>query len=116
MGATDLKTILIHSGKQIVINKDGLRTIEVIDHNTKTGKSEDNKKTTNTLNVLHQNVRSLFNCVNQIEVEIDKINPLAFGVSEHWLSEDQIKVLKLSSYDLISATCRDEGHHGGVGI
>lgn len=39
-------------------------------------------------------------------------DPDIVGVTEHWQSQEQIKMYGLEGYELISIYCREFGHHG----
>jgi hypothetical protein len=65
--------------------------------------------------ILHHNVQSLFNKQMELMVllntSLHNINALCF--TEHWLSEDQLILLQINNFKLVSKFCRkdfkDEG-------
>lgn len=64
--------------------------------------------------ILHQNVNSIGNCVNEIEVFLRDNNCDIFCVSEHWQSADNLGLLNILNYKLISSFCRTS--YGGTAI
>lgn len=69
------------------------------------------------MSVIHQNVRSLGNCIDLLE-DILKDNPdcKILCLTEHWKSEEQIKSLGIQNFSLSARFCRNEGEHGGAAI
>lgn len=69
------------------------------------------------MSVIHQNVQSLGNSVNRVEDMIQNNPDCKFlCLTEHWKTEDQLKMLPIKEFNLCSCFCREEGEHGGVAV
>lgn len=67
-----------------------------------------------TIVVCHQNIASLDNKTQKLEVLLKsdlKCNILA--LTEHWLTDDKLKCVELDGYKLASSYCRKTIKHGG---
>lgn len=74
-------------------------------------------KDTFNITLLHQNVQSLGNSVPQIEVILSEMNnPYFLCLTEHWQCSEQLSVLQISEYTLVSSFCRGRGEHGGAAV
>lgn len=73
------------------------------------GKEED------LLILFHQNIQCLRNKVGELEVYIDsqKDRPDVICLTEHWMTEEEIKFIKIQGYQLKSFFTRKERQHGG---
>jgi hypothetical protein len=65
--------------------------------------------------ILHHNVQSLFNKQMKLMVllntSLHNINALCF--TEHWLSEDQLNLLVINNFKLVSKFCKKDFKNGG---
>jgi hypothetical protein len=65
--------------------------------------------------ILHHNVQSLLNKQMKLTVllntSLQGIDVLCF--TEHWLSEDQIVLLEINNFKLVSKFCRKDCKNGG---
>lgn len=66
--------------------------------------------------VIHINVQSISNKVDQLNDFLELNNFDVFCVSEHWLNLANLGKINLLNYTLISAFCRSNSAHGGVAI
>lgn len=66
--------------------------------------------------MLHQNVQSIGNCINQLECVLNEHNCNVLAVSEHWKSEDQLAAYRIDGFNMVSSFCRESGKHGGVAL
>lgn len=69
-----------------------------------------------SLTICHQNIQSLRNKIDEVEVEceLNKIDILC--LSEHWMTCDQIISIKIEGYTLVNYFCRSNFKNGGVAI
>lgn len=66
--------------------------------------------------VLHINVRSLLNKVDELHLILENYKTDILCISEHWLSSEDLSNIKIDNFKIMSAFCRDKGEHGGVAI
>lgn len=72
---------------------------------------------TNLVSLLHQNLRSIGNSADQLEMLLSIHSDCHFlCVTEHWKSIDQLKEHNLRGYYLVNSYCRQEGQHGGSAV
>nr|CAI5821856.1 unnamed protein product [Callosobruchus analis] len=79
---------------------------------------QDQRKTLNNYYcIIHQNVQSLGNSVDKINLVLQE-HPLCkvLCVTEHWKSEEQLQQIGIQGFKLASSFCREEGHHGGAAV
>ncbi|KAK9687362.1 hypothetical protein QE152_g36505 [Popillia japonica] len=69
-----------------------------------------------TFSVFHQNVQYLNNSVEELQAFLADIPCDVVCITEHWMSEDQIKFAILENCNLVSHFCRDLHKHGGSAI
>ena len=78
-------------------------------------KDEKQVRSRNDLNILHQNIRSLWGKCGELEIlldtEVTKVDVLCF--TEHWLNYHKIKAININHFTLASAFCRENSDHGG---
>jgi len=67
------------------------------------------------LRILRHNVQSLFNKKNEITLmlSVDRMHINVLCLTEHWLSEDQLKVVYIDNFNLVSKYCRTTSLLGG---
>ena len=67
------------------------------------------------LRILHHNVQSLYNKLLHIKMmlTIDNLNANMLCLTEHWLCEDQMNVLNIHQFKLVSKFCRSSSASGG---
>lgn len=65
---------------------------------------------------MHQNVRSLNRSIDQIGDLVSEYAPNFLGLTEHWLSDEQLHVVRIDGYTLVSGYCRDSDRHGGAAL
>ena len=56
---------------------------------------------------------------NKIDYVIELLNEFKIDIlciGEHWLSVDEISLIKIPGYQLADSFCRIKGHHGGSAI
>lgn len=65
--------------------------------------------------ILHQNIQSLLNKINEIEVFLDTYDETiqVIALTEHWLGVNDTLVTKVDGYELASCFCRTSKLHGG---
>lgn len=69
------------------------------------------------ISLIHHNVQSLGNSVNQLEVLLEEHVECKFlCITEHWKSEQQLMVHGFRRFRLVTSFCREEGQHGGAAI
>ncbi|CAH1959374.1 unnamed protein product [Acanthoscelides obtectus] len=67
--------------------------------------------------LLHQNVQSLGNSINEInQMLMDHDDCKFICITEHWKSQDQIINYGIRNFKLASCFCRKEGKHGGSAV
>lgn len=66
--------------------------------------------------VIHQNVQSIGNCVERLELECNREKCSILIITEHWKSVSGIRDYKIRNFVLKSSYCREEATHGGVAI
>jgi exonuclease III len=78
-------------------------------------KGEKQVRTGNNLNVVHQNIRSLWGKCGELEIlletEINNAKVLCF--TEYWLNCHKIHVININHFMLANAFCRRNSDHGG---
>lgn len=75
------------------------------------------KMRTHLVSMIHQNLRSLGNSVDMLQVLLNSNKDCHFlCVTEHWKSSLQLESYRLLGYELISSYCRNEGEHGGSAV
>lgn len=65
--------------------------------------------------ILHLNVQSMRNKLDQLRLLTSETNCNIICVSEHWLDESSMLSVRLDGFSLVSYFCRKK-HHGGVAI
>lgn len=70
----------------------------------------------NTLSILHQNVQSLRNKIDQLDVELNLQNISIACFTESWLKSNELNAINLNGYTLSSSYCRNVYKNGGVTI
>lgn len=76
-----------------------------------------NKRNNTKFNILHLNVQSIRNKINEIEVFIAKNVYYDFLLfNEHWCTQDELRYLCINNYTLVSEFSRTKFSHGGVAI
>lgn len=60
---------------------------------------------------MHQNIRCLSNKINQVQVILNSQNIDILMLSEHWLSEEQIRATYLDGFSLASFSSREPKKH-----
>lgn len=68
------------------------------------------------MSIIHQNVRSVNNCVDLLINVVQEHSPHFLCLTEHWLTKDQINALRLCDYKLVSSYCRGPSERGGAAI
>ena len=78
-------------------------------------KGEKQVRNCKNLNILHQNIRSLWGKCGELEIlletEITKVEVLCF--TEHWLNNHKLQAININHFTLASAFCRRNSDHGG---
>lgn len=67
----------------------------------------------NCFSVLHQNIQSIRNKVQQLDVELQTINSSLVCITEHWCRGDEIAHIVLNSYELACHYSRTTMRGGG---
>lgn len=62
------------------------------------------------------NIQCLSNKVDMLELLLDEYSPGIVSVSEHWLSSEQLDLIHINGYKMVSAFCRSNYAHGGTVI
>ncbi|KAK9687885.1 hypothetical protein QE152_g35937 [Popillia japonica] len=78
--------------------------------------SESDKLLQSNFSLLFLNIRSLRNKYLPLDVFLSDISPHIFCVADHGLTCDEIKLFKISNYNLINSFCRSDFCGGGVAI
>lgn len=74
-------------------------------------------KNKRSLTVFHINIQCISNKVDQINSIPDiAIRSGVLCFSEHWMSEADLKLIKINGFQLVSFFCRKNHQHGGVSI
>ena len=69
------------------------------------------------LNIFYWNLQSLLNKIDIISVLLNQYDVDILCVVEHWLSADELCLIKFSGYVLVDYFCRPKnGMHGGSAI
>lgn len=66
------------------------------------------------LRVFHQNAQCLRNKLNLFEIELEKLGVDVACISEHWLKESELQLLKIRGYNICTAFTRNKMKNGGV--
>lgn len=66
--------------------------------------------------MLHLNVQSITNKVDELNLLLDSNQIDILCLSEHWLPFNKLEKIKLKNYNLISSFCRKDKERGGVAI
>lgn len=70
-----------------------------------------------TISLIHQNVRSIGNSVDLLEDVLRSNQECGFlCISEHWKTEQQLKVIGFENFSLGAYFCRERDEHGGVAV
>lgn len=76
-----------------------------------------NKPPGSKVNIFFQNVQGLANKVLELDVELLNIgNPFIVCLSETWLTKQNVALVCLSNYSLLTSYCRTNFNRGGVAI
>ncbi|XP_045471745.1 intracellular protein transport protein USO1-like [Harmonia axyridis] len=72
----------------------------------------------NEITVIHQNLQSIGNCVDELNEFLQAQNKCTFlCVTEHWKTASQLPIYKIEHYNLAASFCRTlENKHGGSAI
>lgn len=70
-----------------------------------------------SLGLFHWNFQGLGTAFNELECEL-KNHPecTMVCITEHWKTEEELKVMAIENFKLISSFCRDKGKHGGSAV
>ena len=68
------------------------------------------------IKIFHQNIRGLRHKGDELLIALSNINPLVLCLSEHRLSNDEIKHMHMNQYSLGAHFSRSKYTHGGVAI
>ena len=66
--------------------------------------------------MLYWNTQSILNKLDYINSLLEDLNVNILCLTEHWLSKDELFLLKIPGYYLVSFYCRNHGQHGGSAI
>lgn len=66
--------------------------------------------------LVHQNVQSIGNCLNQLDLFVNELDVTFLTITEHWKSKDELLLYKFSNFNLVSSFSRESGKHGGCAI
>ena len=69
---------------------------------------------TSYISILHLNIRCIRNKILEIEAQNLKYDFLCF--SEHWLRMEEMDILNINGYNVVTGYCRSNTVHGGVVI
>ena len=75
-----------------------------------------NNHTSNTLTILHQNIRRIHNKIDEFLISVNHNQPHVICLSEHHLGTEEIGCINLRQYTLGASFCRKMTRHGGVCI
>jgi hypothetical protein len=79
------------------------------------GKDEKQVRSGNNLNILHQNIRSLWRKGGELEIlletEVTEVKVLC--LIEHWLNYHKLQAININHFTLASAFCRSNSDHSG---
>lgn len=70
----------------------------------------------NSYIVIHQNIQSIGNSLNELELFVNNQNASIVAITEHWKSSTELNAYHIAGYRLISKFCRQSGKHGGSAI
>lgn len=65
---------------------------------------------------MHQNVRSLNKSADLLLNLVLDYKPDFLGLSEHWLTDEQLHTIQIDGYELVSSFCRGPGQRGGAAL
>lgn len=69
------------------------------------------------IRIVHHNVQSIGNCLNELEIWMNTTTICdLLCVTEHWKSIDELSLMKILNYKLVSSVCRESGQHGGAAV
>jgi hypothetical protein len=78
------------------------------------GKGEKQVRSGNNLNILHQNIRSLWGKYRELEIlletEVTKVEVLC--LTEHWLNNHKLQATNINHFTVASAFCRRNSDGG----
>lgn len=66
--------------------------------------------------LVHQNVQSIGNCLNQLDLFVNELDVTFLTITEHWKSKDELLLYKFSNFNLISSFSWESGKYGGCAI
>lgn len=68
------------------------------------------------LNILHLNAQSIREIISDLEVLFYEGSYDIIGINEHWLKSEELNLVNIEGYRVVSSFCRSEMAHGGVCI
>lgn len=81
-----------------------------------TQNSENKGETQCTISILHCNVRSIRNKINELGAALVDQRPEVLCLTEHWLNQEEASVFKLEGYVLAGCFARTDHKGGGAAI
>lgn len=67
--------------------------------------------------IVHHNVQSMGNCLDELEAWVNTaVMCDLLCLTEHWRSTEELALIKVRNFSLISGVCRDPGKHGGAAV
>jgi exonuclease III len=81
------------------------------------GKKEEEKqvRSDKSLNIVHQNIRSLWRKCEELEILLatELYNAEVLCFTEHWLNWHKVHAVNINNFTLVSAFCRKNSDYGG---
>lgn len=65
------------------------------------------------LRILHLNVQSIMNKIDNVSVLLSEKNPDIISVVEHWCKEECLEIVQFPGYKKVTSFCRSKRGHGG---
>lgn len=70
----------------------------------------------NKIKIIHLNIHSIRNKLDELFVVVEKEQPAFLCISEHWCTENEIKLMNIPGYRQSTYYCRKGSAHGGTAI
>ena len=82
-----------------------------------TTKTQKTGQDTRMISVIHQNVQSIGNCIDELNLFLKQNSEcVALCITEHWKTYHQLTAHGVNGFELGASFCREENKHGGSAV